>query len=413
MNDVYLLDLIQGISGTLDYVSSEVNGHHKRVGFACTSMAKALDLTPDDTGDLLLAALLHDIGAFALDVQLDGLDFDTDLTEHSFMGHKLLCRHELLRRPAEIVQYHHTPWQELKEIDHDETVKLLANVINIIDRIDILNTIDQRAHDREHIIETVSGYTHTIYEPGLVDALKGMADSDAFWHLLNDDKTPINLTMPADLNKRLIPHDQLLDFSRFFSHIIDFRSRHTATHSQGVAETAVQLARMASMDETDQLRMRLAGNLHDIGKLSVPITLLNKPAPLEEDEFAIMKKHAEAGDTLLNSVSGLETIADWAAQHHERLDGSGYPKGLEDDQIPLGSRILAVADVCTAILEDRPYRRGMEKSEACETLQTMADDGLLDKDIIHMTISNFDRIDAVRHMVQSRALAEFQRFNES
>lgn len=414
MKDVYLLDLIHGISGTLDYVSSEVTGHHRRVGIACGPMAEALGLGPEDTTDLLVAGLLHDIGAFALQLPLDGLDFDADLTEHSVMGYKLLHRHELLERPATIIKHHHTPWKSLKSATKmDGNTPVLANVVNIVDRVDILNKVGMRTIDRERIRTIIGDYSHTVFETDVVDAFMDVSASDSFWRLLEDDDTPIRNAVGTTLDDRLIPQTQLLSFSRFFSHIIDFRSRHTATHSQGVAETAVQIARLVGMNEFDQLRMRLAGNLHDIGKLSVPVTLLDKPEALNADEFSTVQEHANVCDTLLHSIPGLETIADWACQHHERINGSGYPGGLKGDELSLGSRILAVADVCTALSEDRPYRKGMGREATCAALAGMAEDGLLDSRIVELTITNYDRIDAVRRMVQNRALAEFRRFRDA
>ncbi|MDC0335331.1 HD domain-containing protein [Pseudodesulfovibrio sp.] len=412
MHDVYLLDLIQGISGALDYVSTSVTGHHRRVGVASASIAATLGLDSQDTTDLLMAALLHDIGAFSLDLKLDGLDFDADLTEHSQVGYRLLREHPILSRSAHLVLFHHTPWRDLQD-NHDaidEQTLFLGNVLNLMDRVDVLSKVGTRVFDRERIRNVIGNYSKLIYSEAAIDAFMEVSNGSNFWNKMEDSESPLRDIVGTGFNDHRIPQEQLLDFSRFFSHIIDFRSRHTATHSQGVAETAVQLSRLAGMSEEDQNRMRLAGNLHDIGKLAVPAGLLDKPAKLDDDEYAVMQNHAVVCEKVLHSVPGLEDIADWACQHHERINGKGYPHGMGAGTLSLGSRILAVADVYTAISEDRPYRDGMTSEEVYTVLHSMTDKGFLDKELVELLMDNFEHIDSVRRIVQTRALSEFKRF---
>ena len=415
MKDVYLLDLINGISGALDYVSSTVTGHHRRVGITAAAMASALCLDTDDTADLILASLLHDIGAFSLDLKLDGLDFDTNLTEHSVAGYRLLKGHPLLNRPSQLVLYHHTSWQNLHKLSDnvDQKTFFLANVLNLADRVDVLGKVGTRIFDREHIRNLIGSTSETIYAKDVIATFMNISETSEFWDRMEDTQSPVRDLIGDKFKDRCIPQDQLLGFSRFFPYLIDFRSRHTATHSQGVAETAVQLAKLAGMSEHDQLRMRLAGNLHDIGKLAVPVALLDKPAALDPAEFEIVKNHAKICENVLRPVPGLEDITDWACQHHERINGKGYPHGIKGKTMSLGSRIMAVADVCTAISEDRPYRDGMSRDEARKVLMSMADAGILDLDVVTLALDNYDLIDAVRRMVQSRALVEFKHFRTS
>ncbi len=412
MNNVYLLDLIKGISKALDYVSSTVTGHHRRVGIASAVMSKELGLNATDTTDLVMAALLHDIGAFSLDLKLDGLDFDADLTEHSFMGYRLLRDHPLLERASQIVRFHHTSWKDLQEKHEniDQQTRFLSNILNLMDRVDVLGKVGTNIFDRTQIRNVISSYSNALYDERAVQTFMTASTDDRFWEKVKDQETPLRDLIDVEYDDPQIPRDQLIDFSGFFSHIIDFRSRHTATHSQGVAETAVQLAKLASMNSFDQKKMRLAGNLHDIGKLAVPLHLLDKPAKLDPKEYEVVQNHAVVCETVIRSIPGLEDVADWACQHHERLNGKGYPHGLVGKEISLGSRIMAVADVYTAITEDRPYRNGMSEEKAHTTLNSMAHAGFLDEELVALAMENFQQIDAMRRMVQSRAFSEFKRF---
>jgi putative nucleotidyltransferase with HDIG domain len=414
MEDVSLIDIAGGISSALDYISPTVTGHHRRVGLASAVIGNRVGIKPSALVDLLLAGLLHDIGAFSMDLALDGLSFDADLEEHAVVGYRLLKDHPFLERASRMVLYHHTSWRDLRVIrqEGDRETLLLANIVNLADRVDILRRMGTRRRERSDVERAVAGFTSDLYAPELTAAFRELTESGLFWPLMEDMDLPVREMLSKDLLDVRISPDQLIDFSGFFTRIIDFRSRHTATHSAGVAETAVLLARLAGMDEKEQKAMRLAGNLHDIGKLAVPTSLLDKQSALDEDEYTRIKDHATVSAEVLRAIPGLGEVADWAAQHHERLNGKGYPLGLTEKELSLGSRIMQVADVHTAITEDRPYRKGMTRERTVAVLRSMADSGFLDVDIVNLVIENHDHLDAVRTMVQSRALSEFRRFTE-
>lgn len=412
MINVSLLDLVVGISGALDYVSQTVTGHHRRVAVSCIPVARQLGLSSSSSTDMLIAALLHDIGAFSLDLDLNALDFDADLTEHSIAGYRLLNRHPALYRPARIIRHHHTPWHELQSTptETDAEILLLANIVNLMDRVDILTKIGARAFTRDRIRDIIGNYSKLFYNKHVIEAFMTVSISSDFWEGILDEKPPMHVLTDGVFNDELIPETQLVDYSRLFSYIIDFRSRHTATHSQGVAETAAQLSKLFGMNESETRRMRLAGNLHDIGKIALPISLLDKPGKLKPQEFSQVQHHVMAGEHILNSIPGMGELSDWACQHHERLDGMGYPYGLKGESLSSGSRIMAVADVYTAITEDRPYRKGMSMGEARTVMRTLAESGSLDGDIVALLLDNVEELHAVRSMAQTKALADFKRF---
>lgn len=414
MRDIHLIDLMTGVSKALDYVSPDVTGHHRRVALASVAIGSHLGIGTESLTDMLMAGLLHDIGAFSMDLKLDGLDFDADLTEHAVAGHRLLRGYPFLERASRMVLYHHTKWSDLRVVrqEGDRETLLMANIINLADRVDILRRVGSNGFSRDRVRETVRGYTDQLYAPEIIDAFMVVSSGGVLWQLMENMEGSVRDILGEAILNQLVPQGQLLAFSDFFSHIIDFRSRHTATHSQGVAETAVQLARLAGMSEDDQQRMRLAGNLHDIGKLAVSTHLLDKPGKLDSDEYSAVQDHASVCEQVLQSITGLDEVAEWACQHHERLNGKGYPHGLKEEELSLGSRIMQVADVHTAITEDRPYRKGMEKDQALAVLRSMVTKGFLDVDIVQLVIDHYDQIDAVRRIVQSRALADFKRFTE-
>ena len=149
------------------------------------------------------------------------------------------------------------------------------------------------------------------------------------------------------------------------SHIVEARDPYTAGHQRRVAELATAIAgRMGlTADETEGLR--LAALIHDIGKIAVPSEILSKPGRLTETEFTLIKGHSEAGYAIISDIEFEQPVADIVLQHHERLDGSGYPQGLSGDAIGMEARVLAVADVYEAMVSHRPYRAGLD-ARACD-----------------------------------------------
>lgn len=149
---------------------------------------------------------------------------------------------------------------------------------------------------------------------------------------------------------------------------IDNKDSYTKRHCDIVAEYAVKLARRLSLPEESQRALRIAGLLHDIGKLVVPDEVLKKPAPLTETEYEIMQRHVVIGEVLIREVPEMKEVIQAVACHHERYDGTGYPRGLRGEQIPLIGRLIAIADAYSAMCLDRPYRKGMSHDRVLKEL---------------------------------------------
>ena len=150
---------------------------------------------------------------------------------------------------------------------------------------------------------------------------------------------------------------------------LGLRDRGCGSHSGLVAEVAYQLGRALRLSPRALRELRYAAEVHDIGKVGVPDRVLLKPGPLDTAEWNIIKGHSVEGAQLIGRIPGLERVASIVRHHHERFDGSGYPDNLCGDHIPLESRILSVADAYVAMIEDRPYRRGLSPEAAKKELR--------------------------------------------
>jgi diguanylate cyclase (GGDEF)-like protein/putative nucleotidyltransferase with HDIG domain len=152
---------------------------------------------------------------------------------------------------------------------------------------------------------------------------------------------------------------------------VDARDVYTGSHSQRVAELAARTARRLGLPDEEVELTRLAGSLHDLGKLAIPEEILRKPGPLTEPERIVLERHPQIGFRMLESL-GVDPVADWVLHHHERWDGSGYPDGLSGELIPLGARIIFVADAYDAMISERVYRRRVSPAEAIAELDRCA-----------------------------------------
>ncbi|KPK02052.1 MAG: hypothetical protein AMK71_03620 [Nitrospira bacterium SG8_35_4] len=164
---------------------------------------------------------------------------------------------------------------------------------------------------------------------------------------------------------------------------VEAKDEYTRGHTQRVSELAVALAVKMGLSTKDINEIKIGGIIHDVGKIGVPRAILNKPGRLELEEFEIMKTHPSIGYRIcLPLKKSLGMVLDIIYYHHEKLDGSGYPVGLKGEDIPVGAKVLAVADIYDALTSDRPYRKAMSKEKALEILRQEVSVGKLEQQIV-------------------------------
>jgi len=154
-----------------------------------------------------------------------------------------------------------------------------------------------------------------------------------------------------------------------WSRVLDLRDKETEGHTQRVTEIAVRVARAMGVPEDQMVHLRRGALLHDIGKMGVPDLILQKPGPLTDEEWKEMRKHPEYALQMLYPISYLRPALDIPYCHHERWDGSGYPRGLKGEEIPLAARIFSIVDVWDALLSNRPYRKGCTEESVLEYIR--------------------------------------------
>jgi putative nucleotidyltransferase with HDIG domain len=153
------------------------------------------------------------------------------------------------------------------------------------------------------------------------------------------------------------------------AHAIDLKDAYTGRHAREASALAVRIARAMRLAEPEVRKIRFAGMMHDIGKIGVSGKIIRKPSTLNAAEMAEMRQHPVIGAEIMRPVELLADASEIVRHHHEHIDGSGYPDGLRGEQIPIGSRIVLVADAFNAMTTDRPYRKARSKAVALEVLK--------------------------------------------
>lgn len=392
--------LILSLSDALDFVHPDIAAHQQRVTYIAIRIAQMMGLEKQQLEHLFLASALHDIGLIRVEDKLKAHttdDFES-VSWHPEVGYRLLRCSPLFDEPAYILRYHHAVWNYGNACDHDGNelpiachILLLADVIerSIVRTLPVL-------HQVNHVAERIRSGTGREFQPDCVDAFLQLAAKESFWLDCVYERI-YSLLLNLEQWSQLTASGELVQsIAKIFARVVDAMSPWTATHTSGVAATAATLSELFHFSPREQFDMLTAGYLHDLGKLAIPSRILNKPDRLTVRERAMIKTHTYHTFRIIQTIGDLEQINEWASFHHERLDGTGYPFHHDNHSLLLGSRIMAVADVFTALAEDRPYRTGMGKQQVLEVLNDMIAGGSLDGDVVHVLNNNYDQIDDKR-----------------
>lgn len=422
--ELRLSEVLSGLSYALDITEGQVRGHTERSCVIGMRLASALDLDDATRSSLFYALLLKDAGCSSNAARVASL-FGADdpvvkssrrLTDtssgaqavlhvlrHAGIGGSVLDRG---RHVASILRSGRAGARSLIELRCERGAAVARGIgldeVAVRAIVDLDEHWDGRGYPAGIAGEEISlagrvlclaqtaevfwqrGGPHaaceiarkrrrTWFDPELVDAFVALEHDASFWNSL--DTPTVALLEPPD--HVLVADEQRLDqVAHAFASIVDAKSPYTAHHSEGVAAVADALAALLELDEATRATLRRAALLHDVGKLGVSNRVLDKPGPLTPREWELVRRHPGWSMEILSRVGAFEDIARIAAAHHERLDGSGYYRGLTADQLDQPSRILAVADVAEALGADRPYRAALAPDEVIAAMRPDANRGL-------------------------------------
>lgn len=410
---VNIFDMVVSIARVIDMMSPVVGNHHMQVAYLAYRLGEQLQLSADQKYELFLAGSLHDIGAFSLQDRLDLLEFeDTKPGEHSVAGSFILETFTPFSSIARLIKFHHVHWKNGEgAFQNGESVPNGSHIIHLADRVAV--KISRKApvlSQVRDICREISEHKGDVFVPEYVDALINMANREHIWLDIMSGSMEEILKRTVLYRTKELTIEEMVDFSRLVCRLIDFKSKFTAAHSNGVAAVAVELSRLSGFSKHERRLIEIAAYLHDLGKLAIPSEILDKQDKLTDNERFIMRSHVYHTYRVLEPFEILRVAGSWGALHQERLNGTGYPFGLTSDELPLGSRIMAVADVFTALTENRPYRKGMDTKDTKAVLQSMVDAGELDNSLVDVVFKHYAKMNDIRDSAQKEATRDYHVF---
>jgi len=393
---INLADFLFSVADAMDLSDASLVDHQIRTAFISAEIARAAKLDYPQTERLFVAALLHDIGALSPEEKI-GLHTYEDLRPepHCLRGGKLFREAFWLAPSAQIIDWHHTPMVQHQRANRplSEPNVLAAQILYLADHLERAIRRDVFIlHQKESLVRRMSECAGTTIHPEVIALFRDVSGNSGFW--LDLVAKDLGRQLRSRNLLRSIEHDYnaARSIALVFKDMTDFRSRFTATHSSGVSCCARGIAGTLGFSGKDLQQIDLAGLLHDVGKMVVPNSILCKPSTLTPEEYTIIQQHPYYTHRVLGRVRGFEQIAEWAAFHHERLDGSGYCNSLGRSKLDIGAKVIAVADVATAIAERRPYRDPGGQSKVMMALREMQQKELIEGIIVEALADNYQTI---------------------
>ena len=417
-NEISMYEFACAAAEVVDLAAPPLNNHHKRVACIACNIALEMNLPNDEIQEIILAAALHDIGVFSVEEwmklhQASELPM-AGVNRYAVQGYKLLKDFSPLAKTAHLIQYNHADFDlpEGSPINGSPTggVPIGSSIIHLADRAAVL--FDERREVLEQvpgILEEIMNQYHR-FHPDVVNAFARLKKLEYVWIEAFSSSFGAATPKMVRFSKMIIDLETLRSFAQVIARIIDFRSRFTVTHSSGVAAIARELAVIFGFSERECEMLEIAGLLHDLGKLAVPNHILEKDGKLNDEEFNVIRKHSYYTYSALSRINGLDDIAVWAAYHHERQDGKGYPFHVKGEDFPRLARFMAVADMLAALTEERPYRPAMDWEKAAKMLSDTAINDGIDKAIVELANKNFPQINNACIKAQQQAQKEYEAF---
>lgn len=369
---------------TLNQVEPRLVDHGKRVAFLVSRM---LDVQGNwsfkDKQDICFLSLLHDVGAYKTEEIERMVQFESEnIWGHSIYGYLFLYYLSPLQRWADVVLLHHVSAEKMNRFTSKH--KELAQILNLSDRVDMF--FCEYGLKREKLYAYLDEARGKRFESSVVDLF---FEAEKRYSLLESLDRGIEFQdVLENVDMKMEEVDEYLKMMTF---AIDFRSCHTVTHTITTTNISYLVAKLMGLDEEQIRHVYYGAMLHDLGKIGIPVEILEFPGRLSNQAMTIMRTHVDITEKILGGAVDTVT-ARIALRHHEKLNGSGYPRKLEADQLTIEERIVAVADIVSALLGTRSYKEAYSMEKVISIITQQAGQGLIDKAVVDTIVTHFDTI---------------------
>ena len=374
--------IIDIMEKTLNHMDPRLVDHGKRVAYLIFKILEGQHKYDDKMlRDICILALLHDIGAYKTE-EIDKMVFfeTVNIWEHSIYGYLFLKYFSPLKELSEVILYHHADCGEINHLNEDH--QLLAQLISMCDRADIfLKYKKDTGGFRDHLCK----YRDIKYRGDIIDMFFASGvDINTVFNGIDSDAAFDRVFHNTPLDE-----DEVNGYIRMIIFSIEFRSNQTVFHTVATACIAGILAGLIGADEREISRIKTGAMLHDIGKIGIPVHILESTERLNESDMEIMRTHVVISEKILDGNVD-EDIKNLAVNHHEKLNGTGYPKKLTARDIAPYDRVVAIADIFSALCGARSYKNAYSKEKITGILSEMSE--ILDPEIVSLAIKHYDEI---------------------
>ena len=382
-NNTYLTSyqLIKVLNKAINSVDFRFLEHGNRVTYIMLNLMKASEkYTNEDMLKICITSIFHDIGAYKVTErdQLSDADRKAPIN-HAIYGALFIKNFSPLSKYYKIILAHHFTLEYYNE-HNMEIISDLGLLLSFADYIDRVKMNDYKIN-----VQQIKQYYPEEY-------IQLYNKADSLYDFMNklSDGRYIN-DMEIFFKDTFVSKEEVMDYCKMLAYAIDFRSEDTVIHTIMVEAISEQLAKRCYISDERISLIKICALLHDIGKISIPVEILEKPGKLTYEEFEIMKNHSKIGYDILSELN-MNEIRDIATLHHEKLDGSGYPFGLKGDEITKEMRIVAISDIISALIGSRSYKEGFSKEKIISILNEMVVRNKIDNNITRLFINNYDCI---------------------
>lgn len=391
-----LNEFLLAISFALDFIEMDLLGvptnHGKRVAYISLRLAKKLGLSKKQIYDVVSLSILHDNGVGEIfskgkvtNDSRGALILNEGVKAHCIIGEDNIKEYPFFTDSTNVIKYHHERYDGTGFFGiKGEAIPLMSQIIFLADRVEheFVNT-GVTYNIKKYILEYVKAEEGKGFSTRLVKLFLELCDEAEFWECLNDRNIFNSLERETPIFTMDLSFVQVRSVTKVLSKIIDSKSKFTLVHSDGLAEKVDIMTDYYKIRGDEKQKLIIAADLHDIGKLAISNAILDKTDKLSEEEFSCIKQHTKYTRMALQQISGFEDITEWAANHHEKLDGSGYPMGKTDKELDFNSRLMACLDIYQALIEERPYRISLTHENAIKILKDMQEYNLIDRNIVN------------------------------
>lgn len=377
---------------TLNHVDERLVDHGIRVAYITLKMLEAEGCSDQKSiRDLCFLTMVHDVGAYKTEEINNMVQFETgNVWNHSIYGYLFLKYLSPFSELAPVILYHHTDCDKLAGIPGLQRDLLKwAHMVNLSDRVDVCIQTGEGVN----IIEYLERFSDRKFSSEVINLFKKAEKRDQILEKLGDsaNQRKISKEVFEALGNPSFSRKEIETYLKMIVYAIDFRSPFTVIHTITTTSISQELARLMEMQEIEITQIYYGALMHDLGKIGIPVEILEYPGKLSPQAMKIMKTHVDITEEIMNGEME-PVIANIALRHHEKMDGSGYPRGLKGEVLTPSERIVAIADIVSALNGRRSYKDAFGKEKIVGILTEMKEDGLLCEKTVDVMIRHFDEI---------------------